>query len=492
VCKLSWVKKVLVLALFFAIAACAQAAQNHAPRTLPVIMLSDIHFDPFHDPSKFKQLQSAPVTDWAKVLDAPDSPTRERDFASLQKTCQAHTNDTDWALFASSLKAERTQQPAPLFVTVSGDLMAHQFDCRFNTLAPGARPSAYTAFAEKTVAFVALELRLAFPNSPVYLALGNNDSGCGDYRETPDSKFLREVAKSLAEDADKRNRAEILHEFPHQGSFDISLPKPMERTQLIVLQDIFQSYRYQTCSGTDDRTAMKTQLTWLAKHLAEARDRREHVWIMAHIPPGVNVYTTFMDRRDICADQPPSMFLSSESMADTLVKYADVVRFVVLAHTHNDEIRLLDAGVDQHDRDGHDAIPAKLIPSISPVHGNAPAFLVATVDPVSSIIADYSVFAANNQTGIATQWQREYSYSEAYGQPDFSAASVEHVVNGFVDDRTGTSAASRNYQRWYSVGDSEVRGSVLQRIWPAYVCSIFENHEADFRKCICSGNAVHP
>jgi sphingomyelin phosphodiesterase acid-like 3 len=90
---------------------------------LPVVILSDIHFDPFHDPAKFGQLRTASVSNRAKVLDAPDSPTQAHDFASLQKSCQAYSIDTDWALFASSLKAARAQQSAPFFVTVSGDLM---------------------------------------------------------------------------------------------------------------------------------------------------------------------------------------------------------------------------------------------------------------------------------------------------------------------------------------------------------------------------------
>ena len=435
-------------------------------------MFSDIHFDPFHDPAKFAQLQSAPVSDWANILSSPASAHQESDFASLQTACNARDVDTDWALFASSLQAARTQQPTPLFVTVSGDLLVHQFDCRFHTLAPNSDSTG--------------DMDFAFPRSPVYLAMGNNDSGCGDFRETTDSQFLHDVAQIFARDAGPASRAIVLREFPHQGDYDIALPKPMQKTRLIVLQDIFQSYRYQNCSGVSDRTAAQTQVTWLAQHLADAREHGDNVWVMGHIPPGVNVYATFAKGYKQCTDQPLDLFLSSDAMADTLAEYADIVRLGIFGHTHNDEMRLLEAPRKVPAGEARQAIPVKLVPAISPVHGNNSAFLVARVNPISGILMDYSIFAASNQTGIATQWSREYTYSEAYGLPDFSGASAARMTAAFSADKDGLSTWSANYQRWYSVGQAKDRGAFLRKIWPAYACGLSADHPADFHNCLCA------
>ena len=41
------------------------------------------------------------------------------------------------------------------------------------------------------------KLRGALPGVPVYAALGNNDSDCGDYQLDPDSAFLAEAGKML-------------------------------------------------------------------------------------------------------------------------------------------------------------------------------------------------------------------------------------------------------------------------------------------------------
>ena len=154
-----------------------------AAQTVPVVMLSDIHFDPFHDPARFDRLRSAPVTQWQQIFSEPDAPTQAADFSGLMDKCKARGVDTPWTLLQSTLAAAHAQSPHPLFVTVSGDLLVHKFDCRFHALAHDSSEAEYSSFAAKTIAYVASELRRAFPATPLYLALGNNDAGCGDYRE---------------------------------------------------------------------------------------------------------------------------------------------------------------------------------------------------------------------------------------------------------------------------------------------------------------------
>ena len=65
---------------------------------------------------------------------------------------------------------------------------------------------------------------------------------------------------------------------------------------------------------------------------------------MAHIPPGVNLYTTLSRNRDVCKEQKPVMFLRDEKMVDVLTDYAADIRLAVFAHTHMDEMKLLQPG----------------------------------------------------------------------------------------------------------------------------------------------------
>ena len=479
--------RLLQLLVLIALAPRIAPAQNTSVPTVPVLLLSDIHLDPFHDPAKLPQLLAAPATAWAAILDATPSPTQSADFARLQATCNARGVDTPSALFHSALQAARQQQPHPLFVTVSGDLLAHQFDCRFHTLAPAASPSDYSAFAAKTVAFVALQLHLTFPHSPIDFALGNNDSGCHDYSEDPDSAFLHADALTFAADAlSPANSAAILNSFPTLGDYTLTLPAPIQHTRLIVLQDIFQSKRYTACNSTSPVPALTPaadQISWLRAQLTAARADHQHVWVMAHIPPGIDAYSTFAKRRNVCAGQSPEMFLSSDAFATTLADFPDIIRLVLLGHTHMDEFRVYTSA-------NADPIPAKLVPSITPVNGNNPAFTLADIDPSSATLKDYAVYGANNQTGDNTRWSEEYRYSTTYHLPDLSGASLANLTSSFLADKSGNSDLSHAYQNFFYVGapgiSASIKAAAMRIVWPAYACALTSDHAAGFRSCVCN------
>ncbi len=481
--------------VLLAIAAPAPAEPKAAPksearRTVPVVMLSDIHFDPFSQPSKVPELRSAPISEWPKILATAPAASDAADFTALQRTCRVRGLDTDWNLFRASLIAAHAQQPSPLFVTLSGDLMAHGFDCKFHQLAPSTSEADYSSFAAKTVSFVAVMLHDTFPRSPVYMALGNNDSGCADYHETPGSPYLRISGESIASDMPAEDRLSVQTSFARQGDYSVNLPRPMQGTRLIVLQDIFQSRRYKACPAGQDAHAAEQQIAWLREQLTSARDHHQRVWVMAHIPPGVDVYSTLIRGANVCAGQTPEMFLNSDALTRTLTEFASTIRFVLLAHSHMDEMRLLHAGElsaggTDHSAHPRDAVPAKLVPSISPINGNNPAFTVAQVDPRSATLVDYEVYAADNTTGVDTHWAEEYRYSAAYHQPDFSAASVANLLGTMRDDKTAADPSTGNYARWFFAGDSGVHALALRLVWPSYSCALTETTEAGYRSCVC-------
>ena len=449
-------------------------------------MLSDIHFDPFHDPAKFRQLLTAPAADWPTILAAPPSPTQAADLAALQGPCHVRGVDTDWTLLDSSLRAAHLRQPSPVFVTVSGDLMAHAFDCRFHALAPKSSTDAdYSAFAAKTVAFVAQQLHKSFPNAPIYLALGNNDSGCVDYSETPNSAFLHDDAKTFAANViSPSNRADILAQFSALGDYNVLLPAPLTHTRLIVLQDIFESKKYTGCDDKPNPDAATQQIAWLRQQLTAARDHQEHVWVMAHIPPGVDPYSTLTHNRKLCENRKPEMFLGSEDLSNVLVDFSDTIRLAIFAHTHMDELRLLQSSTPGR------SVPAKLVSSISPVDGNNPTFTVAQLEPRTASLKDYEVYKATNKTGVDATWPEEYRFSSTYHLPDFSAASLTRLTDGFLADKSGSSPTSVSYQTFYFPGDAglsdTLKAAAMHVVWPFYACSITQADAAAFADCACT------
>jgi sphingomyelin phosphodiesterase acid-like 3 len=450
-----------------------------------VVMLSDLHFDPFYDPAKVRELVRSPIQQWPAILSRADSATRLQSFAALQTGCGVRGTDSPWSLLDASLKEARKQQGAPLFVTVSGDLLAHGFICKFRKMYPSASAADASGFAAKSLAFVAQQMHGAYPSTPIYIALGNNDSGCGDYIETPDSGFLKVAGTIIADGLrDSSERSAVAASVSHLGDYTVMLPTPMQKTRLVVLQDDFWSTHYQGCSGARTSAPAEEQMAWLRAQLTQARASDEQVWVMAHIPPGVDVYTTYhrylLAPGEACHVTQPQMFVTSTALADTIAEFGDVVRLAIFAHTHMDEVKLLEAS------DGN-AVPVKLVPSISPINGNDPSFVVAQVTPQTATLKDYEVYAAANAQGTA--WALEYRYSKLYALSDFSAKSVQQLTSDLIDDKAGESETSRAYERNFLAGGGTFAALGLQRLWPEYSCSLRQTDPAAFLKCMCGGAA---
>jgi sphingomyelin phosphodiesterase acid-like 3 len=452
-----------------------------ADHTFPVLLMSDIHFDPFHDPAKVQQLAAAPVSQWNSILSALPSPNQQQAFAALQQTCHARGVDTPYALLHSSLQAMRSQQRDAEFITVSGDLIAHSFSCRYTTLLPGATQSDYQAFVLKTLSFVMGELRAEFPDVPVYIALGNNDTACGDYRLDAGSDFLAQTGRIIAEGLPPSQQQQALRMFAKGGYYSVTIAAPMLNTRLIVINDIFLSPNYSTCAGKPDAAASTAEMAWLREQLAEARRLGQKAWVMGHIPPGIDPYSTVARIKNVCGNDSPAMFLFTDRLADLLVEYGDVIRLGIYAHTHMDEMRLLKPESSGSHASLGQSVAIKMVPSISPVDGNIPSFTIARVNR-SAVLQDYEVIAASNQSGIAATWSREYDYAQAYHAAQFSPSTVKKLIAEFADDRGAKTEASQEYIHNYYVGD---RSSELKPFWPLYVCALANHTAKGFTACVC-------
>ena len=332
-----------ITALIVKAPAQAMAGQGRpsAP-TAETLFVSDIHFEPFWDPGKAAQLAAAPVTEWKAILESPDSPDREQRFAALQRNCHDRGVDTSYTLYESSLRAIRADAAGAKFVVVSGDLIAHDFSCKFATVLPHAKADEYRAFVEKTIGYVEAQLRASLPHVPVYAALGNNDSDCGDYQLDANSEFLEATGRDLTADVPGAERTEALRTFAAAGYYSVTLPAPMQHTKLLVLNDLFMAKRYTTCGGKTDAAPAAEQIAWMKGQLDAARGKKEKVWVMSHIPPGVDSLLDGDEGEDVCKGSGPTMFLSSEALPEAMAGYGDVLRLAIFAHTHMDEVRLLE------------------------------------------------------------------------------------------------------------------------------------------------------
>ena len=479
-----------------------QAAGAIQPLLVPAAFVSDVHFEPFWDPDKALKLAGLSADQWHAILDGAPSANRAQRYAVLEQKCPVRGDDTSFPLLQSSLSVLRSRAAGVKFITVSGDLMSHKFDCRYGVLFGSMK--GYQDFVENTIKFVLLELNTIAPGAPVFAALGNNDSDCGDYLLDADSPFLADIGKEITQAVPAGERADALTDFSDGGYYSASLPGAMHDTRLVVLEDLYYSHDYQgKCPGSksDPAAAAARQLKWLTKQINDARNAtpKQNLWVIGHIPTGFDARNTLYKTSGTCVN--PSPFLSSDSLFDALSDSGDVVKLAIFAHTHMDEIRLIQADTGSQPGGGGaarlavkaagraatgaaaGAVPMKMVPSISPVNGNYPSFTIAEIDPDTATVVDYQVIAAPDKSG-AGKWTEEYDYKKDYGEASFSADAVADLLANFAADPKFKLGASSNYIAHFSVGGG---GTWLEnkKDWPGYVCIESHNTEAGFNACDC-------
>ena len=453
-------------------------------RHIAVVMLSDLHFDPFHDPTKVPLLAEAPITKWNSILATPDSPDRVARFASIQERCKAKKGGTDtpYALLRSSLAAARAQSPKAGFVTLSGDLLVHDLDCRYRAAmsAPASTAddqSLSAAFSEKLTAFVIGQVEAAFPKIPVYVALGNNDSRCNHNRLDVHDEYLRASAAAIVtglRGVSGAERALARTTYESAGYYAITMPAPMINTRLVVLDDIYMMPNFANCEANEDRKGEQEQIAWLQNELGSARLRHQRVWVLGHLPPSVNPDVSLKSPGSFCSKNRIVRFQDTDALANQISAHAGTITLGIFGHTHMDEFHLLagDSG----------AVPVKVVASVSPVDGNLPSFTLGDVDLASATLADYSVYEASNRTGLGTSWSEEYDFDTTYREQGFTPVSLSDLISRFRTDKDGVGTESRAYQTHYLKGSD---GKKLSPSWRGYVCSLDHSTADSFETCVC-------
>jgi len=186
-----------------------------------------------------------------------------------------------------------------------------------------------------------------------------------------------------------------------------------------------------------------------------------------------------------CSANSAQPFLSSDSLATALATNSDIIPLALFGHTHSDEIRLLSPAELAPEATAHaqtSGVPVKIVPSITPINGNLPAFIVAKIGPSDATLVDYTLIEASNRTGVDTTWDADYTYSARYHKPAFDSASVASLVHEFVADATLSQAASQAYVGSYTAG---MPTPIIQLAWHPYACALSHITSKSFADCAC-------
>ena len=269
----------LVCGLF----ACPASLQSAAAPSNTFLVVSDIHFNPMADTTLVADLVAADPALWETILER----------SKLTRFSQ-YGQDTNWWLLRSALDQMRVTLPHPAFIMVPGDLLAHEFPQTFAKITHNNDREHYRAFVLKTLDFLALEFRKRFGDIKILVTPGNNDEECGDNSIEAHGRFLNDTAE-LARDSAQADGG-FKKEWKALGIYNVSHPV-IPGVRVISLSTAFFSYRYQPASFSQGcapvtSNAANEVLAWLESNLAAAKQANEKVWLLFHVPPGIDVAAT--------------------------------------------------------------------------------------------------------------------------------------------------------------------------------------------------------
>jgi sphingomyelin phosphodiesterase acid-like 3 len=417
-----------------------------------VLLLSDIHFDPLADPAVVRQLIAAPVARWHSI------------FASSGKTDFARSpHDTNYPLLNSALSAGIAQAPFD-FVVVAGDYLRHDFQRAF--IGAGGSPSEFSEFATTTALFVVDSVQVAF-GIPVYFALGNDDSTCGDYHLDPGGPFLDALASSLHvlahhPDAAMTFRTAGFYEVPHP-----TLPNQ----EIIVLNSVLWSRNYVDC-GSDRGDLGAAEIDWLSSKLSRAKMRGQKVILVMHIPPGINAYRS--SRSDNCSSVAEFWRGRYASRFLNLIQsYGETVQIALAGHTHMDDFRVLAAS------NATPAVALRMTPAISPIFGNNPAFSILHYHIGTGAVSDIATYDLDLSSGRSNpRWALEYRFSTAYGYHSVTPANLAVLAARIRDEPN----VRRTFVDYYAASG---RSAITSANWPFFSCAETHLTPKGYRDCVC-------
>src|SRR5262249_41065842 len=126
--------------------------------------------------------------------------------------------------------------------------------------------------------------------------------------------------------------------------------------------------------------------------LEAARAARDKVWLLMHIPPGLDSFATAASVRQ---NGPPVPLWQPEltSRFLQLVRtYQGTIQASFASHMHRDDFRVIRL-------DGKPAFFSKIASSISPIYGNNPGFYVVQYERETGLVQDYQMYYLTNLGG---------------------------------------------------------------------------------------------
>jgi sphingomyelin phosphodiesterase acid-like 3 len=425
------------------------------------LVFTDVHFNPFYDHALFHALNASDPSQWAGI------------FQSSSVTAPSMWGqDTNYPLLALTLSSVSQNLGESPFVIFTGDLLGHYLPQTFFKLydpANAANPTAediaaMKAFTDKTIAFVMQQVRASVGDVPVLFALGNADSYTG---LGPDAAFLSNTVQLFYSQFlnGSVDQQPFVTAFTGGGYYSADVAN----TNLTVIGLNTFEFSPPNPYMSDMSSAVYAQLAWLDSALASAQSRSRKVWLLMHVPPGADEATTSHSVEPNGHITTPAMMWKGEyqdTFLQKLSKYPGLVTFILGAHTHVDEYRIISPGN-----------VLEITPGIAPYFGNNPAFKIFTFSRATLAALDDTVLNCDLATN-PPQFACFYTFSAAYGMQGPLSDSLIKLYPELGIDGAKQALYRRHYYsgRAYSSGFSPI----TDLNWPVFWGGIGNMDEQSF------------
>eukprot|EP00931_Biecheleriopsis_adriatica_P109881 TRINITY_DN84149_c0_g1_i1.p1 TRINITY_DN84149_c0_g1~~TRINITY_DN84149_c0_g1_i1.p1 ORF type:complete len:592 (-),score=58.58 TRINITY_DN84149_c0_g1_i1:148-1659(-) len=233
------------------------------------------------------------------------------------------------------------------------------------------------------------------------------------------------------------------------------------------------------------------QLEWLRNRLQHASATGQTVWIVSHIPPGMETYgyTQLWHPEYLAAYQS---ILEQPELGGTVAAQ-------LFGHTHSDEFRLMPRAPEKMG-------PVLIAGAISPIYRSNPTFRLVEYDPLSGRPLNWVVYYSPvpQGDGLCT-WRLGYSAAQAYKPLHdgvLSAGALYHAAFEQLALELNESGPLWNiYAGWYKVqyindlmycGMQPQAGnetlSARQSCVSTYMCGLRVSNQGEYEECKSQAN----
>lgn len=448
-----------VLVICFLICGCGGSASGN---TYPVIVFSDVHFDPFYDQTLFHQLDSSDASGWADIFASSG--------ISEPSTYGADSNYPLLVLALSSIQQDLGTSPVVIF---TGDVLGHNFAQTYFNLSGSEDVTAMQAFASKTLTFFTQLVKSYIGDIPVMFVLGNADSYTG---LAPDSTYFANTAEIyysnwIGTTADHQT---FLNTYEEGGYYSA---EPLTGVVVVALNTVALS----TLVLENNDSQVQAELDWLDSTLASAKNAGKKVWLLMHVPPGAYIAETASQLDPGGQLSAATMQLKPDyqtSLLQVLSEYSDIITIMLGGHTHMDEFRNIYGGSPLSSNG-----TLMITPGITPYFNNNAAYRIFTFlsnifEPTNYISIYYNIAT------LPSQFDAYYTFGAAY---------FNGVMSGLLDDALtelfptlNTDMTKQGLFRTYYYSGSTASSTITDATWKVYWCGIVDMASPDLIDCVNS------